>query len=64
MTLPFNRITVVLGGAESGYSVGEFVKLPLSQRVKLILFGNITFFADETPVNKTDALNALRRQDS
>ena len=58
--LPFDRIAVVLGGTESAYSVGEFLKLPLSDRVKSILFGKISFFMDGEPVNTTDALNALR----
>ena len=58
--LPFDRVTVVLGGAESRYSVGEFLALPLSERVKSILFGKLTFFANGEPVNTTEALNALR----
>jgi len=62
--LPFDRITVVIGGTESRYSVGEFLKLPLSDRVKSILFGKIAFFADGKPVNTTDALNALRSVNS
>ena len=41
--LPFDRISVVLGGAESDYSVGEFLALPLSDRVKSLLFGKINF---------------------
>ena len=60
MTLPFDRINVVIGGAESKYTVGEFLKLPLSDRVKSILFGKISFFANDEPVNAKDALNALR----
>lgn len=60
MTLPFDRITVVLGATKSEYLIGEFLKLPLSDRVKSILFGRITFFANDEPVNTTEALNALR----
>ena len=59
-TLPFDRITVVIGGTESKYSVGEFLKLPLSDRVKSLLFGKISFFSDDAPVNSREALNALR----
>ena len=58
--LPFDRIAIVIGGTESAYSVGEFLKLPLSDRVKSILFGKISFFLDGAPVNTTEALNALR----
>ena len=58
--LPFDRIAVVIGGSETRYSVGEFLKLPLSDRVKSILFGQIAFFSEGNPVNTKDALNALR----
>jgi len=60
MSLPFDRISVVLGGAQSDYSVGEFLALPLSDRVKSILFGKISFFSQGAQVDTTHALNALR----
>ena len=58
--LPFDRIAVVLGPNKGEYSIGEFLKLPLSDRVKSILFGDISFSAGGQPVNATDALKALR----
>jgi len=59
--LPFNRIQVVIGGNRSEYTVGDFLRLPLNDRVKSILFGQLTFSQDGETVDAKDALNALRK---
>ena len=58
--LPFNKIKVVLGATQCEYSVGDFLALPLNDRVKSILFGKLSFSQDGKPVNANDALKALR----
>jgi len=63
-SVPFDRITVGVGTARAEYSVDEFLALPLSDRVKSILFGRISFFSNGEPVNTTVALNALRNLDA
>lgn len=54
--LPFDKIDI----GEQAYSADEFLQLPLSDRVKAILFGRIAFFYQGKPVSAHVALKALR----
>jgi len=54
--LPFDRVVV----GNRGYSAQEFMRLPLSQRVRHILKREVTFYRGQDPVQPTLALSSLR----
>ena len=54
--LPFDRVVV----GDRGYSAQEFMRLPLSQRVRHILKREVTFYQGKAPVRATLALSSLR----
>ncbi len=43
------------------FSPEQFIQLPISDRVKIVLRGDITFFALGSPVDKRESLAALRK---
>jgi hypothetical protein len=54
--LPFDRVVI----GDQTYSVEEFLRLPLTTRVRHILRREATFLQGDTPVEATAALNGLR----
>ena len=54
--LPFDKI-LVQGGSE--LTVLEFLKLPLSQRIALILERKLSFTSADKPVDRNYALRCL-----
>jgi hypothetical protein len=54
--LPFDKITIRDG---SEVSVQEFLRLPLSERIALILERKLSFTLDGKPVDRTRALRCL-----
>ena len=42
------------------YSIGEFLSLPLYQRIQLVLQGKLSFYLGEEEVQTSDALRWLR----
>jgi hypothetical protein len=60
MQLPFDLVVLKQNGQSKAFSPTEFVQLPLSQRIGSILGGAVTFFHGDRPVDKAEALRALR----
>jgi hypothetical protein len=56
----FDRITVDDGDGPRDLTLEEFLKLPLFQRVQLILQNRLTFSLDGLPVGTREALKELR----
>lgn len=60
--LNFDSITINLPELGSTrYSPEEFIQLPVNERVKMVLRGDITFYAKGTEVDKRESLAALRK---
>jgi hypothetical protein len=59
MQLPFNAIRLEDGSNEV-LSVRAFLALPLHRRVRVILHRQVQFLSDQTVVDTSDALKALR----
>lgn len=58
MSLPFDEVRFDGRAVPSG----EFLRLPLHERIRHILGGDLSFFAGGEPVESTLALQALRKQ--
>jgi len=61
--LPFDRVVVVgRPGRGQSWTVEEFLSLPLDERIRIILAREVEFFRGPTPVDRREALAALRRR--
>lgn len=61
-TLGFDRISVMQGDkAGSHYTPEQFVALPVSERVKMVLGGRLAFYCRNEEVDRRQSLNALRQ---
>jgi hypothetical protein len=60
-TLPFDRVVVVDGNAQTEFTAAAFLALPLALRVRYVLNGDLEFFQGKTPVDRMKALGQLRR---
>lgn len=56
--LPFDRVLFV--STSQQLSVDEFLRVPLAQRVRLILAKDVEFFRGDQRINTQDALTVLR----
>lgn len=61
-SLPFNRVVVRSARGEQHLTVGEFARVPLTERVRAVLERRVEFFCDQQPIAALDALRALREQ--
>ncbi|HEY3237492.1 MAG TPA: hypothetical protein VGJ84_22425 [Polyangiaceae bacterium] len=59
--LPFDTVIVEEPGARKRYSLEQFLNLPLSERVRLILGRYVVFLKGNSRISQKDALAALRR---
>lgn len=59
-TLPFDRARVISTGQD--LLAAEFLRLPLAQRVRLLLSKDVEFFRGEERILTHDAMAALREQ--
>lgn len=60
--LPFNRVTVRSVSGERHYTVHEFERIPLTERVRALLEKRVEFFRDQQPIEQQAALRALRER--
>ena len=60
--LPFNRVIVRSAQGEQHFTVTEFKRIPLNERVRALLEKRVDFFHDQHQVAALDALKALREQ--
>tara|TARA_Y100000590_G_scaffold171020_1_gene195661 strand:+ start:1250 stop:1444 length:195 start_codon:yes stop_codon:yes gene_type:complete len=59
----FNEVRVIDGDNKGAvYSPEMFIQLPLSQRVKMIIGQQLAFYNDQLEVDKSAALNELRKR--
>ena len=59
--LPFDRVTVTADGQRRELSAQRFLLLPLHLRISHILARQVEFFAGTKPVDRSVALQSLRR---
>jgi len=58
----FDRVVLVDGfGMRRSISRGQFLALPLHERIQHILTRDIKFYHGEVPVDRSEALKSLRR---
>jgi hypothetical protein len=60
--LPFNRVTIRSTSGERHYTVLEFERIPLTERVRALIEKRVDFFRDREPVEQQAALRALRER--
>jgi hypothetical protein len=60
--LPFNRVTVRSTSGELHYTVHEFERIPLTERVRALLEKRVEFFRDQQRIEQQAALRALRER--
>jgi hypothetical protein len=58
----FDRVVVVTAAGEQTLTAKEFVSLPLTKRVRLLLEARLQFFSGKQQVDAARALNSLRRE--
>jgi hypothetical protein len=59
--LPFDSVVLTDGGARRRISPAEFLALPLPVRILALLDDSLEFLQDGKPVDRQQALDALRR---
>jgi hypothetical protein len=62
MPIVVDRIVVRLDDQERTLSLDEFLRLPLSQRIRAILDRGVTFYGGGQEIARDVALDVLRRQ--
>lgn len=63
--LSFNKVYVTRGDkAGNQYTPQEFINLPLSDRIKMVIEDQITFYNNYNEVDKVTSLNELRKNTS
>jgi hypothetical protein len=60
--LPFNRVIVRTVNGERQYSVHEFERVPLTERVRALLEKRVYFYCDQERIEQQTALRALRER--
>jgi hypothetical protein len=60
MTLPFDRVILGSDEGQREFSLGEFLALPLHNRIKALLSRNLAFFRGGLEVDRRAALESLR----
>ena len=58
--VPFDRVVLLEAGAQRTLSVEQFLALPLSQRIKVVLERQVTFYQDGAEIDRNVALGSLR----
>jgi hypothetical protein len=56
-----DRVIVTKGGVERDYTLEDFLKQPLTDRVQLVLEGAVRFLAGDVEIDSRVALAALRK---
>jgi hypothetical protein len=59
--LPFDRVAIAEDEGRREYTAADFLALPIHRRITWLLESRISFFLRSRPVDKRDALLALRR---
>lgn len=59
--LPFNRVLLKVGERHRELGVRDFLALPFTQRIEVILRREVEFYDGTQPVSPQLALSALRR---
>ena len=57
----FDRVEIDDNGHVRVLTKDQFVEMPITERVGLLLAGKIRFFLDQTEVSNSEALNSLKR---
>jgi hypothetical protein len=63
-TLPFDRVVITEDKGRLEYTAARFIALPIHLRIGWLLQSRIAFFMQAEPVDKREALLALRRYES
>jgi hypothetical protein len=63
-SLPFDRVVIAEDGDRLDYSTSQFLATPIHRRIRWLLESRLTFFWRSRPVDKRDALMALRRYET
>jgi hypothetical protein len=57
--LPFDAVVIANGGDKKRYSALDFMRLPLNERIQVILERRIEFLQGELTVDRSVALQSL-----
>jgi hypothetical protein len=57
----FDRVEIDESGHVRVLTKDQFIEIPITERVGLLLAGKIRFFLDQTEVSNSEALNSLKR---
>ena len=58
--VPFDRVVLSEAGVQRTLSVKEFLALPLSQRIRVVLERKVAFYQDGAEIDRHVALDSLR----
>lgn len=58
-SLPFDAVVIRRGEARDHYSTYDFLRLPLTERIQVILERRVEFFSGGQPVDRSVALQSL-----